>query len=634
MRPGTFLLSFDCEGKWGLVDCLSPRHHQLYTTANLVATYRTLTSLLRKYGIDATFAFTSAFCLTADRFNRLRPDIERLSGGAEPWFGRAFHAIAADGGEGWFAPACFDAVRAHEGHEIASHGFSHLPWQAPYATRQVLEAELALCRRIPAFNAEAVRTFVFPRNQVAHQELLLARGFLGYRKARPSMGRLVNFASEFNLRARSEDGPVDSGPLMEIPAGYFLNWRYGLRRGVPAALTVQRWKNIIRHGARSGGVVHAWTHPENFLDGQDMFPMLEDILRFVAEEQTAGRLQVLTNTQYMLRARGEESAQVRASQPARVHAGAARPSRESPLVSIGMPVFNGGPALHVAVRSVLAQTMPDWELLLIDDGSDDGEPDAVAALGDPRIRFVKDGRNKGLSVRLNETLDMARGRYFARMDHDDICHPERLRLQVAALEANRDIDLLASRCIRVSDGLRFTGYMPFAQSHEDICRRPWLRIPMVHPSWMGRLEWFRRFRYPDPAPYYAEDFELLLRACDSSRFAALPQVLLAYRVRNRVELSKSLRARLAQYRLQRQFFRRKGQPAGTVMASGTFLLRVASDGCRAAGQWAGIASTPRGAVDRADVAEWNRIVAQFGLQPWSDEPLPRLGAREAHEFDT
>lgn len=329
MRPGKFLLSFDCEGKWGLVDCLSPRHRRLYTTANLEATYRTLTSLLRKHGIDATFAFTSAFCLTAERFSRLRPDIEQLSAGAEAWFGRAFQAIDADEGDGWFAPACFDAVRAHDGHEIASHGFSHLPWRAPYATRQVLDAELALCRRSPGFGADAVRTFVFPRNQVAHQDLLLARGFVGYRKARPSMGRLRNFASEFNLRARSEDGTVDSGPLMEIPAGYFLNWRYGLRRGVPAALTVQRWKNITRHAARSGGVVHAWTHPENFLDGHDMFPMLEDILGFAAEERAAGRLEVLTNTQYIARARDEEAAPARAAQPARGRA-AALPSRETP----------------------------------------------------------------------------------------------------------------------------------------------------------------------------------------------------------------------------------------------------------------------------------------------------------------
>lgn len=622
MRPGKFLLSFDCEGKWGMVDCLSPRHRQLYTTANLEATYRTLTSLLRKHGIDATFAFTSAFCLTADRFGRLRPEIERLGAGAEAWFGPAFQAIDADEGEGWFAPACFDAVRTHDGHEIASHGFSHLPWQAPYATRQALDAELALCRRIPAFGADAVRTFVFPRNQVAHQDLLLARGFVGYRGARPSMGRLVNFASEFNLRTRSEDGGAEGGAPMEIPAGYFLNWRYGLRRGVPAALTVQRWRNIIRHAARSGGVVHAWTHPENFLDGHEMFPMLDEILRFVAEMREAGRLEVLTNTQYIARARGEEAPRARAAQPARSVAPAARPSREAPLVSIGMPVFNGGPALHVAVRSVLAQTMPDWELLLIDDGSTDGEPDAVAALGDPRIRVVRDGCNKGLSVRLNETIDMARGRYFARMDHDDICHPDRLRAQVAALEARPDIDLLASRCLRVSDGLRFTGYMPFAQHHEDICRRPWLRIPMVHPSWMGRLEWFRRFRYPDPAPYYAEDFELLLRACDTSRFAALPDVLLAYRVRNRIELKKSLRARLAQHRLQRGYFRRKGQPAGMAMASGTFLLRVGSDGCRAAAQWAGIAATPQGMVDRTDAAEWSRIIAQFAPQARAGDPLP------------
>lgn len=618
------MLSFDCEGKWGMADSLSPRHRQLYTTANLEATYRTLTALLRKYEIESTFAFTSAFCLTPDRFDRLRPDIEPLRADAGAWFGPALEAIESECGEGWFAPACFDAVAGQGGHEIGSHGFSHLPWHAPYATRAVLDAELELCRSIPAFSADAVRTFVFPRNQVAHLDLLLAHGFRAYRTARPSSGRLANFANEFNLHSRSEGAASRGGALMVIPAGYFLNWRYGLRRGVPAALTVRRWKNIISDAARSGGIVHAWTHPENFLDGHDMFPMLEEIVRFAAEEREAGRLEVLTNSQYMTRSRRAEMAAT---------ARRAVPAREAPLVSIGMPVFNGGPALHVAVRSILAQTMPDWELLLIDDGSTDGQPDAVAALGDPRIRFVKDGRNKGLSARLNETIDMARGRYFARMDHDDISHPDRLRIQVAALEANREVDLLATRCIRISDELRFDGYMPFADRHEDICARPWFRLPMTHPSWMGRMEWFRRFRYPVPAPYYAEDFELLLRACDSSRFAALPDVLLAYRVRTRIELKKILRARLAQYELQRRFFRRKHQPAGTVMASGTFLMRVGSDACRAAAQWAGFASTPHAAVDPADAAEWHRIFRQYGLDSFTGEPARRPQARVVQGFD-
>jgi peptidoglycan/xylan/chitin deacetylase (PgdA/CDA1 family) len=614
----TFLLSFDCEGKWGLVDCLSPRHRELFTSARLLATYVRLAALLREYRIDATFAFTAAFCMAPQAFARLRPEVERT--GARQWTGRALEAIDRDGHEGWLAPECFEAVRRDEGHEIASHGFSHLPWHSDFATREILDAELGLCRSVPAFTADKVGTFVFPRNQVAHPELLLAHGFRAYRKARVS-SRLLNLASEFNLRARCEAIGVDRGPLVKVPAGYFLNWRHGLRRGVPAAVTVRRWKNIIRDAANTGGVVHAWTHPENFLDGDDMFAMLEGILRFVAAQRDAGRLGVLTMNGYAADPRVNAAAPV---QPAEATPEPAEPAA-APVVSIGMPVLNGGEALRGAVGSLLAQTFTDWELLLIDDGSTDGQTDAIAAYADPRIRVIKDGRNRGLSARLNEAIDMARGRYFARMDHDDICHPDRFRLQVAALEADAGIDLLATQAIRVSDELCFTGYLPNTAggSHEEICRRPWLRIPMNHPSWMGRIEWFRRFRYPEPAPYYAEDFELLLRSCGTSRFAVLPHMLLAYRVRNSVELKKSFRARKTQYGLQRSYFLRTRSPAGLVLASAVFVLRVGFDVYRVARQALGLSSAPRGRISDEDTARWTAILKQAGLTPFPGEPPVR-----------
>jgi hypothetical protein len=215
---------------------------------------------------------------------------------------------------------------------------------------------------------------------------------------------------------------------------------------------------------------------------------------------------------------------------------------------------------------------------------------------------------------------MARGRYFARMDHDDLSHPERLRLQVAAMQADTSLDLLACRCIKFNDDDEFTGYMPFAADHEHICRRAWLRFPMTHPSWLGRIEWFRQHRYPDPAPFYAEDFELLLRACDSSKYAALPQVLLAYRIRNGIELKKTLRARRAQLALQRRHFVQKHQVGGAIMASGAFLLRLGADGFRAGAQAAGHPIDPHREVDPHDAAEWRKVIEGYHLCVGWDTP--------------
>ena len=92
----------------------------------------------------------------------------------------------------------------------------------------------------------------------------------------------------------------------------------------------------------------------------------------------------------------------------------------APLLSVGMPIFNAGKHLRLAVLSIIHQTFSSWELLIFDDGSTDNALESLSDLKDPRIRIFSDGLNKGLAVRLNEAIDMARGHYFARMDQDDV----------------------------------------------------------------------------------------------------------------------------------------------------------------------------------------------------------------------
>lgn len=294
IMTGTVLLTFDCEGKWGVADKLDPHYRQCLTSRALDATYRDVLELLRKYRIRATFAFSAAFSVNRSEFARLLPDIEDHGAAGVPWMKNALAQIDNDDGDGWFGEACFEAV-AHDGtHEIASHGFSHLPWGASYATREVVDAELALVRKVSGFRSSAVETFVYPRNQVAHTDVLPSHGFRSFRDARHSLGRPANLLRELNVLTPSERfGPVGRDPAA-LPAGHFLNWRHGLRRSIPIGVTVERWKHMLRHAARNDGVVHAWTHPENFVDGDSMFPLLERLLRVIADEQEAGHLRVVT----------------------------------------------------------------------------------------------------------------------------------------------------------------------------------------------------------------------------------------------------------------------------------------------------------------------------------------------------
>lgn len=226
----------------------------------------------------------------------------------------------------------------------------------------------------------------------------------------------------------------------------------------------------------------------------------------------------------------------------------------SPIVTIALPVLNGGMLLRRSVLSILRQTLVDWELLVLDDGSSDGAVARLSRLMDPRIILIIDGENRGLSARLNQAVSMAKGKYFARMDHDDVCHPERLAREVEFLEDHSAVDLLATQAVTVDEVDRLVGVFSSYQLHRDICRHPWLGFSMAHPTWMARTEWISRYRYREPGPYCCEDQELLLRTYLDSEYATLEERLLAYRVRTHTPWRKLWRTRLAMAGMQRRHF--------------------------------------------------------------------------------
>lgn len=206
-----------------------------------------------------------------------------------------------------------------------------------------------------------------------------------------------------------------------------------------------------------------------------------------------------------------------------------KPVESKPLVSIAMPVFNGARTLKAAVTSILRQSYDLWELWLIDDGSSDGSATVAKTFCDQRIHVLADGRRQGHGIRLNEAIDLSRGTYIARMDQDDISFPERFERQVAYLECHPEIDLVGTGAVVFNDSGNIKGLFPLRASHDEICRRPWSGFYLPHPTWMGRSGWFRKFRYGGPEAFRAEDQDILLRSCNASRFACLPEVLFGYR---------------------------------------------------------------------------------------------------------
>jgi glycosyltransferase involved in cell wall biosynthesis len=207
-----------------------------------------------------------------------------------------------------------------------------------------------------------------------------------------------------------------------------------------------------------------------------------------------------------------------------------------------MSVHNGEKTVQAAVRSILWQTCTDWELLLVNDASTDGTARVLRLFRDPRIQVLDEPQQKGLAVRLNHCVTLARGKYIARMDADDIAYPERFERQVQYLTAHPDIDLLGHGAILFTGEGQALGVYPSARIHEEICGRPWWGFPLAHPTWMGKHSWFARHRYEEGLAK-GQDQDLLLRSYRTSRFASLPDLLLGYRLEG-ISVKKSLVGRL------------------------------------------------------------------------------------------
>lgn len=199
-----------------------------------------------------------------------------------------------------------------------------------------------------------------------------------------------------------------------------------------------------------------------------------------------------------------------------------------PAVSIGMPVFNCETTVGAAIRSIRAQTFQDWELIVIDDGSSDRTMTVAKTFDDPRIRLVNGGGNLGLPTRLNEAVALGRGRYFARMDGDDVSYTTRLEQQVAYLELSPKVDLLGG-AVSIIDGKgRLIGIRAARLTHDEICGTWWRHHTLAHVTWMGPIEWFRKNPYR-PDALTTQDRELLMRTQHHSRFAAIPDILVGVR---------------------------------------------------------------------------------------------------------
>ena len=121
------------------------------------------------------------------------------------------------------------------------------------------------------------------------------------------------------------------------------------------------------------------------------------------------------------------------------------------------------------------------------------------------------------------------------------------------------------------------GMRPYALTNKQICARPWQGFYLPHPTWMGKIEWFKHYRYAEPAPFFSEDQELLLRSYHNRNFATIPEVLLAYRLRDKPNRSRLFKIRLAVFYSQFLHFIASRQPHFILLALFALVGRLLLD---------------------------------------------------------
>lgn len=230
-----------------------------------------------------------------------------------------------------------------------------------------------------------------------------------------------------------------------------------------------------------------------------------------------------------------------------------------PFVSIIMPTYNTeSEYLHESVKSILNQSYTNFELIIIDDGSYPAAKIVLSDITDKRMVYIENQKNSGLPYSLNKAIKSSRGKYIFRMDSDDISLPERVQKEVAFLEDNKDIDVVAS--FAKTFGSKEVLYSSYTKDEEIRAELLW-KNPIIHPTVAFRVDSLRRKKILYKEGIVSEDFEMWSRMAFSEgcRFAVIPEVLLMYRLHEgQVTAKKRKQLRTSSEKILEETFKKIG----------------------------------------------------------------------------
>lgn len=202
-----------------------------------------------------------------------------------------------------------------------------------------------------------------------------------------------------------------------------------------------------------------------------------------------------------------------------------------PKVSVILSTHNQGQYLPLAIKSILNQSFTNFEFLIIDDASSDRTSSILNRFKDKRIKTFTNQYRQGLTLSLNKVLRHSKGDYLARMDADDIAHPDRFKLQLKFLAHHPQVAVCGTAANLIDDSGKKIGerHYPLHITQTLLMRYN----PLIHPSVMIRRTALDQLDNYDETLNGAEDYDLWLRLGSKYQLANINQVLLAYRINPR-----------------------------------------------------------------------------------------------------
>lgn len=227
---------------------------------------------------------------------------------------------------------------------------------------------------------------------------------------------------------------------------------------------------------------------------------------------------------------------------------------ENPEISVVMSVYNGLPFLEESIISILNQTYGNFEFIIIDDASTDLSREIIKkyAILDNRIIPVYNHTNLGkiaLGFNMANGVSLAKGKYIARMDSDDIALPKRFEQQKNFLDTHQEVDILGTWAIDINEKSEIGKVRSYPTDNDDIYKLLWT-CPIIHPTVMFRKESILRVGNYSTKSGRRDDYELWFRSAKKGlKFANLPQPLLQYRFFSDFYKKNNLKVVLKQTRI-------------------------------------------------------------------------------------